>query len=81
MGKIRSDKNIEALMALLKKANVKTDDPMKPQMKVWMDKPCNLNDDELRNAANYLRDERNLLANKLVEAGTLEPDWISTRKS
>lgn len=75
-GRIRSDKNLEVLMALLKKANKRADHLDKPKVKVFYDDPTQLDDDQLLNVADYLREERAALAEKLIKAGMLEPDWL-----
>lgn len=75
-GRIKTDKNLEVLMALLKKANQSADHIDKPEVKVFYDDPSQLDDDQLLNVADYLREERAALARKLIKAGMLESDWL-----
>lgn len=52
---------------------------MDQDINIWIEKPKDLDDMDLMDVADYLREERLALAQRLIRAGRLDEEWLHDR--
>jgi len=62
-------------MGLAKRVN-SNKEHIKPEVNIFAANASDLNDQQIMNAANYLREERLKLAQKLIKSGKLDASWL-----